>query len=55
MILLSFDYYKLNMLFIQKIIEKIKERNILMHSCSVTIRFNFFKDFISTVFKKSED
>ena len=52
---LNFNYHKINGLFIQKIIEKIEERNILMHSRSVIIEFNSFKNFILIVFKKSEN
>ena len=43
MILSSFDYHEINALFIQKIIEKIEEYNILMHSRSVNVKFNFLK------------
>ena len=55
MISSNFDYYEINALFIQKIIEKIKKHNILMHSRSVTVRFNFFKNIISTALKESEN
>ena len=55
MISSSFDYYEINALFIQKIIEKIEKRDILIHSRSVTVKFNFFKNFISTALKESED
>ena len=51
----SFDYHKINALFIQKIIEKIEKCDILMHSRSVTVRFDFFKNFTSTVLEESED
>ena len=55
MISLSFDYHEINALFIQKIIEKIKKRNILMHSRFIIVRFNSFKNFISTILEKSEN
>ena len=55
MMLLSFDYHEINALFIQKIIKKIEEHDILMHFRSITVRFNFFKNFISTAFEKFED
>ena len=51
----NFDYREINALFIQKIIEKIEELVILMHSCSVTLRFKFVKNFISTALKELED
>ena len=51
----SFDYHEINALFIQKIIEKIEKRDILMHSRSVTVRFNFFKNFISIALEEFED
>ena len=51
----NFDYHEINALFIQKIIEKIEKRNILMHFRSVTVKFNFFKNFILIVFEEFED
>ena len=55
MISSSFDYHEINAFFIQKIIEKIEERDILMNSRSVIVKFNFFQNFISTALKEFED
>ena len=55
MMLSNFDYHESNAFFIQKIIEKIEKRDILMRSRSVIVRFNLFKDFTSTALKKSEN
>ena len=52
MISSSLNYYKINAFFIQKIIEKVKKRDILMHSRFVIVGFNSFKNFILTVFEE---